>query len=166
MKNTTITTQSVSVNGLTLSLVDFKKFDTNIEPEYRPQGPLVNISALENGDNVPYTVTVLAYLPGSQPLNPVENTSGLPLFEDKIYLDYYGPITVNALNKNNEPIPILCRDFRVEFNCSEEAVNYDLYYIQFTYELEEGTPSVDAIFVREKDEDPETDRGTISTPKG
>ena len=41
---------------------------------------------------------------------------------------------------------------------------YDLYYVQFAYQLDEGTPSVDMILVRSENDDPETDRGTVSAP--
>jgi hypothetical protein len=153
---------STTINGVTLNLVQFLEFDTNIPAANKPSGPLVNISDVEGGNNTPYTLTVLAYLP-SNTLNPVENTTGLALKEDLIYLDYYGITAVNVLNKEGNTTTIQCRDFRVEFNCEEEAAEYDLYYVQFTYKINDGS-SADAVLLRDDDEDPETDRGTVTTP--
>ncbi|WP_132794846.1 hypothetical protein [Tenacibaculum skagerrakense] len=155
----------VSTNGVTLTLVDFKKFNNaNIDAQYRATGPLVNISGAEGGSATPYTVTVLAYIPSNQQLKPVDNTSGLSLQGNQIYLNYYGATNMQILNKQGGWDTVSCRDFRVEFNCNEQASQYDLYYIQFTYQLDSGTPSVDAICVRDQDDDPETDRGTVTRP--
>ncbi|RBW56701.1 hypothetical protein DS884_14690 [Tenacibaculum sp. E3R01] len=157
----------ITTSGITLTLKDFKEFDTNIPAANKPKGPLVNISAIENGDNKPYTVTVLAYLPGNQVLNPLPagSRTDLKMPNKEIYLNYYGPVTMNLVGRDGEPVSTLCRDFRVEFNCDDKDVQvYDLYYIQFTYQLDEGTPSVDAICVRDQDDDPETDRGTVTGP--
>ena len=70
---------------------------------------------------------------------------------------------VEILNKEGSTNTIKCRDFRVEFNCTEETTEYDLYYIQFTYQINDGS-SADAILLRDEDEDPETDRGTVTVP--
>ncbi|CAM1353920.1 hypothetical protein [Tenacibaculum halocynthiae] len=152
----------VTVNHVTLSLVKFEKFVTNIPAANRPSGPLVNMSGAEGANGTPYTVTVLAYLPDNQ-LNRVENTSGLQLQGDQIYLNYYGINPVKVLNKQGGTDTLQGREFRVEFNCKEEATNYDLYYIEFTYRVESGA-SADVIWVRDEDEDPETDRGTVTMP--
>ncbi|WGH76761.1 hypothetical protein P8625_06290 [Tenacibaculum tangerinum] len=153
----------VSVNGVTLTLEDFKKLNINIAAADIASGPLTNISSSEMTGTTTYTVTAVAYIPSNQ-LNPVSNQSGLPLQKDDIYLNYYGVINVNVLDKNGNPVTYSCRDFRVEFNCDEIADTYDLYYVQFTYTLEEGTEPVDMIYVRDDNEDPETDRGTVSVP--
>jgi hypothetical protein len=155
----------VSTNGVTLTLVDFKKFNNaNIDAQYRASGPLVNVSGVEGGNTTPFTVTVMAYIPSNQPLNPVDNTSGLSLQGNQIYLNYYGTMNMQILNKDGGLDTVSCRDFRVEFNCNEQASQYDLYYIQFTYQLDAGTPAVDFICVRDQDDDPETDRGTVTGP--
>lgn len=153
---------SVTTNGVTLNLVQFLEFDTNIPAANKPSGPLVNISDVEGGNGTPYMMTVLAYLP-SNTLNPVENTSGLPLKGDTIYLNYYGITPTTILKKDGTTGTIQCRDFRVEFNCDEETTEYDLYYVQFTYKINDGS-SADATLVRDEDEDPETDRGTVTMP--
>lgn len=159
--------EQVKVNGLTLTLKDFKQFDTNIPKQFKPTGPLVNVSDLEGTIDTPYTVTVLAYLPGGQELNdiPVERRTGLPLQGNQIYLNYEGVKVVTTTDRNGNRQLVDCRNFKVEFNCEEEAEVYDLYYIQFDYELCEGTPSVNAILVRDQDDDPETDRGTVTMPR-
>ena len=154
----------VNVNGVTLTLKNFKKFDANISVDNVPTGPLVNMSRIEEGNSTtPYTVTVLAYLPDN-PLNSVDNTSGLQLQGNEIYLNYYGVTPTRILNKDGGYDTVSCRDFRVEFNCDEVASQYDLYYVQFAYQLDEGTPSVDMILVRNENDDPETDRGTVTGP--
>ncbi|TDQ29748.1 hypothetical protein [Tenacibaculum caenipelagi] len=154
----------VNVNGVTLELKYFRKFDTNISADNVPTGPLVNMSRVETGNNAtPNIVTVLAYLPDNT-LNPVDNTSGLQLQGDEVYLNYYGVTPTQIVNKDGGYDTVSCRDFRVEFNCAEVASQYDLYYVQFAYQLDEGTPSVDAILVRSENDDPETDRGTVTTP--
>ncbi|MCH2032736.1 MAG: hypothetical protein MK202_04365 [Tenacibaculum sp.] len=153
----------VTVNGVTLTLKQFFKFDTNIPASNKPNGPLVNISDSEGANSTPYTVTVLAYLPDNS-LNPVTNTSGLQLQGNEIYLNYYGINSVEMLNKDGNFETNQGREFRVEFNCTEQASQFDLYYIQFTYEVQQGQPSADVIWVRDEDEDPETDRGTVTVP--
>ncbi|WBX71522.1 hypothetical protein [Tenacibaculum retecalamus] len=153
---------SITTNGVTLNLVQFLEFDTNIPAANKPSGPLVNVSEFEKGNNVPYILTVLAYLP-SNTLNPVENTSGLPLKGNTIYLNYYGIKPTTILKKDGTTGAIQCRDFRVEFNCDEETTEYDLYYVQFTYQINDGS-STDAVLLRDDDEDPELDRGTVTTP--
>ncbi|WP_299108762.1 hypothetical protein [uncultured Tenacibaculum sp.] len=152
----------VTVNGVTLTLKDFRKFDTNIDAANKPTGPLINMSGAEGGNDTPYTVTVLAYLPDN-PLNPLENTSGLQLQGNQIYLNYYGINPVKVLNKQGGSDTLQGREFRVEFNCEEEASLFDLYYIQFTYQVISGA-SADVIWVRDQNDDPETDRGTVTTP--
>lgn len=154
---------STTINGVTLTLKKFEKFVSNIPAASKPTGPLVNMSGAEGSNDTPYTVTVLAYLPDNT-LNPVENTSGLQLQGDQIYLNYYGINPVNILNKQGGFDTVQGREFRVEFNCDEVADNFDLYYLQFTYEVNQGGVSADVIWVRDEDEDPETDRGTVTTP--
>ena len=152
----------VTINGVTLTLLDFRKFDTNIDADNKPTGPLVNISGMEGHNDTPYTVTVLAYLPDN-PLQPVENTNGIPLQGNQIYLNYYGINPVKISNKQGGTETVDGREFRVEFNCDEVADKFDLYYVQFTYKVEEGA-SADVIWVRDEDDDPETDRGTVTMP--
>lgn len=153
---------SVITNGVTLSLVQFLEFDTNIPAANKPSGPLVNISDVRGGNDTPYTMTVLAYLPSNK-LNPVVNINGIALKDNTIYLNYYGITSTTILKKDGTTGTIQCRDFRVEFNCAEETTEYDLYYVQFTYQINDGS-SADATLVRDEDEDPETDRGTVTTP--
>ncbi|MDX8554595.1 hypothetical protein MK851_13305 [Tenacibaculum sp. 1B UA] len=162
----------VNVNGVTLTLKDFRKFDTNISVDNIPKGPLVNMSGLEGSTSNPFTVTVLAYLPDN-PLKPIENTTGLQLQGNEIYLNYYGIIPVQIPNKEGGYNMVSCRDFRVDFNCDQVASQYDLYYIEYIYELEEGTELADMILVRNNNtnpilknvnEGPITDRGTVTAP--
>ncbi|MEQ3500189.1 MULTISPECIES: hypothetical protein [Tenacibaculum] len=162
----------VNVNGVTLTLKDFRKFDTNINSENVPKGPLVNMSGLEGSTSNLFTVTVLAYLPDN-PLKPIENTTGLQLQGNEIYLNYYGISPIKILNKDGGYTTVSGRDFRVDFNCKKEASHFDLYYLQFTYQLEAGTELADMIYVRDNNttpilgdvnNDPELERGTVTAP--
>ena len=162
----------VNVNGVTLTLKDFRKFDTNISSENVPKGPLVNMSGFEGSNGTPFTVTVLAYLPDN-PLQPIEKKDGLQLQGNEIYLNYYGITPIKILNKDGGYTTVSGRDFRVDFNCKKEASHFDLYYLQFTYQLEEGAELADMIYVRDNNtnpilgdvnDDPVTERGTVTTP--
>ena len=158
--------QTVPVNGLTLTLKDYEKLKTSIAAADIATGPLVHMSTPEEGDNE-YTVTVLAYVPSGKTLNPIPqaNRTGLSLNGNKLYLNYVGPINVESFDKADGSFTQkVCRDFLVEFNCDEDAVSFDLHYIQFTYSVNEGTNSVDAILVRDLNDDPRTSRGTIANP--
>ncbi|CAM1343594.1 hypothetical protein [Tenacibaculum amylolyticum] len=156
-------------NQITLTLRDFKKFDTNIPAANKPSGPLVNVSDIESGAYNPYTVTVLAYLPGDQVLKPVELgddvVNSISLDNNLIYLTYYGVEVVTVTDRNQNRQLVDCRKFCVEYDCNDEAQVYDLYYIQFDYQLNPKTLPVDAILVKDKDDDPETDRGTVTMPE-
>ncbi|CAM1334591.1 hypothetical protein [Tenacibaculum aestuariivivum] len=163
---------STTINGVTLELIKFEKFETNIPEVNKPTGPLVNISGAEGSNSTPYTVTVLAYLPDNTTLNPINNTSGLQLQGNEIYLNYYGINPVSILNKEGGVDIVQGRDFRVEFNIEEVAANFDLYYIQFTYKVEEGA-SADVIWLKQANEytgannnlrGPIGDRGTVTAP--
>lgn len=154
---------SVTVQGIQLTLKNFNKLDTWVQASQVPTGPLVNISALEGKPNTPYTVTVLAYLP-VYILKNVRNTSGLSLMGDLIYLNYYGGTLVKVIDKGGEEQEVLCRDFRIEFNSEENAERFYMCYVQFEYQLLPGTPFVDGIIVRDQDDDPELDRGTVTMP--
>lgn len=155
-------------NQITLTLRDFKKFDTDIPAENKPSGPLVNVSDKESGTHNPYRVTVLAYLPGDQVFKPVELgddvVNSISLMDNLIYLTYYGVEVVTVTDRNQNRQLVDCRNFCVEYDCDDEAQVYDLYYIQFDYQLDPETLPVDAILVCDRDDDPETDRGTVTMP--
>ncbi|MCT4699360.1 hypothetical protein [Tenacibaculum haliotis] len=160
---------SITTNGVTLTLIKFEKFETNIPVENKPTGPLVNISGAEGNNNTPYAVTVLAYLPDTTILSPINNTTGLQLQGNEIYLNYYGINPVSILNKQGGGDIVQGRDFRIDFNIEEVAANFDLYYVQFTYKVEEKGASADVIWVRDENEsngvgDERGSRGTITTP--
>ncbi len=150
-------------NRISLTLLDYKKLETKIPQGRIPEGPLVNISDVENSTATPYMVTILAYIPDND-LSTPDNTSGILLEGNKIYLNYYGVIEVEYVNKSGVTEQLKCRDFRIEYNCEDKASFYDLYYIQFNYQLLEGTVPVDGILVRNQDDDPRTDRGTLTMP--
>ncbi len=157
----------MSSQQISFKLKDFEKLKEGILFENKPKGPLVNMSDVEKGSYKPFMVTILAYLPSNE-LNKVclspDVINKLELLKNYIYLTYYGVKVVTTTDRNGNRQLVDCRDFRVEFNCKEIAETYDLYYIQFEYQLVGETLPVDAIIVRDDDEDPELDRGTVTTP--
>ncbi|CAL2079363.1 conserved protein of unknown function [Tenacibaculum sp. 190524A02b] len=169
MAESTTLNETVSVNGITLTLKDFKQFQqANIPKENKPTGPLVNVSDLEGTTDTPYTVTVLAYVPSNPEggFGSVKNRSGLQLPANfELFLNYDGVEVVTTTDRNKNRQLVDCRNFLVEYSCNETQFDaYDLYYIQFEYLLDDKTLPVDAILVRDKDDDPETDRGTVTSP--
>lgn len=160
---------AVNTQELTITLDTSATQDLNvkIDANYIASGPLVNIASNTNGGVTSYTVTVLAYIP-SETLNDVNPSAGLvqsvPIKGNKIQMNYYGASTVTVTDASGTPQTRTCRDFRIEFNANEGAKKFDLYHIQFTYSIPEGTEPVDVIYVREQNDDPETDRGTVTGP--
>ncbi len=152
---------------ITLEKIEFEKLKEGISFKDKPQGPLVNMSDVETGNHEPFIVTILAYLPNNTLHEVCFSPSVIDKLELKknyIYLTYYGVKVVTYLDRNDNRQLIDCRDFRVEYNCKEKSEFFDLYYIQFKYQLASDTLPVDAIIVRDDDEDPETDRGTVTMP--
>jgi len=153
--------------GIEVELIRFDKFDADIPASEVPSGPLVSMSDIVT-TSLPnhYTVTVLAYLPSGKTFKKVDETkkNGVSLKEEIIYLNYYGATVVTTVDRNGNRDLSLCRDFRIEYNCEEGADEFDVYYLQFNYALDAGALSVDSILVREVNDDPETDRGTVTTP--
>jgi len=153
--------------GIELQLVSFDKFNANIPATDVPSGPLVSMSDLkEQGSQSYYTVTILAYLPSGKVFNDVNEgkMNGVSLLGNKIYLNYYGVTVATSLDRNENRELSQCRDFRIEYNCEEGAKEFDVFYLQFNYSLDRGTLSADAVLVREVNDDPDTDRGTRTTP--
>ncbi|CAM1366335.1 conserved hypothetical protein [Tenacibaculum litopenaei] len=158
---------AVNTQQLNITLDAFQAFDTNIPQNLIADGPLVNAEATTIEGKSGFTVTALAYIPSGE-FNPVvigpEVVNSVALMSNVLYLNYYGVAVVKTENREGGIQENLSRDFRIEFNMKNTSELYDLYYIKFSYVLPEGTTPVDMIYVREQNDDPETDRGTITTP--
>jgi len=160
-------------SSITLELVSKAILTTETVPSdqvVNGPGPSVNMYQRKDGK---YIVTVLAYLPNfpitafKVPTNPT-NVIGVSLelegLEDKVYLNYYGVETIVSTDRNDNRQLSDCRNFVFEYNCSEDATEFNLCRFQFTYSLASGTDSVDSIYVSDKNDDPRTSRGTKTSP--
>ncbi len=158
MQNTPV----VAVEGIEFLCETFELLNYKIPTKQVANGPLVNIEVV---DETNYIVTILAFLPdvALRPI-PEQRRTGISLLNDKIYLTYGGVKKVSLVGekfKHNEP---LCRNFFIEYDSDIKAENYNSYYIKFKYHLLAGTENVDGILVRDRNDDPETDRGTVTIP--
>ncbi|WP_075342233.1 hypothetical protein [Tenacibaculum agarivorans] len=163
---TTKKENQVKVDGVTMNLLDFRKVGSLPATQCTiPSGPLTNSMGPYKFDNKEiYVVTVLAYIPDNELETKVKDKSGLVLIKDKLYLNYKGVKDVTIILADGKQQELTSRNFVVEYDCDENTDNYIIYQIRFAYNLDEGTDPVDVIFVQDKDDDPETDRGTVTTP--
>ncbi len=154
-----------TIAGLSIELQFCKKItEQPITSEYISKEPLVNIYA--SGKQEEYTVNILSQIP--QKLNEIneENAkSGLFLNDTNTLLLNYSGVNTIGTSVSKENGMLLCRDFNIDYNCPEKKYSaYDLYHIQFNYSLQpKYAQSVEAIIVHDKNLDPETDRGTVTT---
>lgn len=167
MENTQVAANAVTTNGLALTLINAFPMGETIPAAQRALGPMVNVSEVKGRTNTPYLVTVMAYVPANQTLQPIpeSNRTGLALNDaETLYLNYEG-VTISTYTDRNGNRQITdCRNFIVEYNCDETAEAYQLYYIQFEYALFNSTNLVNSVMVRDQNDDPETDRGTVTMP--
>ncbi|SEB51025.1 hypothetical protein SAMN04489761_1128 [Tenacibaculum sp. MAR_2009_124] len=163
MDNTTINEGIIESKSITMKLINYTQLEQKIDADKMADGPSVNISSPENqGNDDSYTVTVLTYLPDAQ-LSQVENTSGIKL-DDNVYLNYNGVNPVKILGKDNKYTTVQGREFRFDYRCDVKNVEkYFLCYLQFAYTIKDSQYA-DVIWVRDENEDPETDRGTVTVP--
>jgi len=126
--------------------------------------PLVSI--YQGKDDNTYHVSIITRIPvGLHTPNTIHVDSGLFLDKEKtLFLSYNGVKKVfTSVLKNNDD-PLLCRNFTIEYDYKPATIEfYDLYQIQFDYHFtNKDFQSVEAIIVKIKDEDPRTDRGTVT----
>ena len=154
------------IAGLSFQLNFFNKI--NQEPfkiTSVSQQPLTNIYTNKNDDG--YIVNVLAHMPTDlTELKADSLYSGFYLDKhQKIYFNYNGIIKIHTSVENQNKGIILCRDFNIEYDSISNVPEvFDMYYFQIEYKiLSQDTQSVEAIIVQDKNLDPETDRGTVTT---
>ncbi|UOB18327.1 hypothetical protein [Abyssalbus ytuae] len=160
----TITSASVSITE-----VFCKKMSENIPSRFVSALPMVSIHRIEKSLNT-YRVNITTYLPSN--ITPLTDSwvkelnlnSGLFLDEKKIYLSYKGVRKIDTLiTKAQSEQSIFCRRFDVEYYTTEKVDDHSLYHIQFNYKLPPNSQLADAIIVINTNEDPETDRGTVTS---
>ncbi|CAM1358947.1 hypothetical protein [Tenacibaculum xiamenense] len=166
MDNTTIKGETVESKSITMKLNTYSKLNEKIKASKVADGPSVNISQPENIENKnSYKVTVLTYLPDAV-LSKVENNEGLELDKEFVYLNYVGINPVQFMGKDGKYTTLQGREFRFDYNCEVEKdkiKEYFLCYLQFSYTINDNQYA-DVIWVRDENEDPETDRGTVTGP--
>lgn len=141
------------VNGEPIKLASVpRKSAANVYPGYSVNSYIVNI-----------------YVTIPQKLKPLDGTeqSGLYLMKNNddniLFLQYNGIRRVGSSIDSSGNM-LNCRDFNVIFN--EDDPNptlFDLYHIQVKYTIDsQASLSAEAIYVTLTNEDPETERGTIT----
>lgn len=154
------------IAGLSFRLNFFNKI--NQEPfkiTSVSQQPLTNIYTNESDDG--YIVNILAHMPTDLiELKADTISSGFYIDSNqKIYFNYNGITRIRTSIENHNKGIILCRDFNIEYDSISNTPSvFDLYYFQIEYKiLSQDTQSVEAIIVQDKNLDPETTRGTVTT---
>lgn len=156
------------IAGVNITINFCKKVNGEpIDNLYRSKEPSVSIYKSENEGA--FTVNIMAFLPTKLKELPEETLNSGLILEDthkkpSLFLSYNGVVEVGtSVDKGGDLL--LCREFNVEYDSTEKMVEqYHLYHIQFEYKLASVKfQSVEAIIVKLVNEDPETDRGTVST---
>jgi hypothetical protein len=170
--------KQVIIAGLQLTKILCERVNDKSKPiplSHISKEPATTIYKTEN-EQV-YRVNIMAHLPNnlsplerhSETCNYIESgkrqvpTAGIILDNnDEIFLNYNG--VSNVLTSVDKEV-ILCRDFRIEFDCNDPIIEkFDLYSIQFEYKLlPKSFQSVEAVVVHLVNDDPETSRGTVVT---
>ncbi|WP_438422341.1 hypothetical protein [Aquimarina macrocephali] len=157
-------------NKITLAGLDFvinfcNKINTQPIPLAEiPQQSLANIYANPKGERH-YIVNIISFLPLK--LDPVKNaSSGLFLNEEKTIFFNYNGVTDIKTSIHTESGLVVSRDFNIVYDSTDPIPSeFNMYHIQIDYKIASlRTQSVEAIVVHDKNLDPETDRGTVTTP--
>jgi len=157
----------ITIAGLSITLNFCHRINKEpIKSVFTSDEPLATIYKSQKKDT--YTVNIVAHIPVSTK-NLTETNLGSGLFLDKnktLFLNYNGVNNIDtSIFKSDQTGILLCRDFGIEYNSQDTIIeDYNLYHIQFDYNLfSESFQLVEAIIVRLINEDPETDRGTVTT---
>ncbi len=161
-------TQKITIAGLEFELKFCKKINEKpIENWEVSRIPLANIYNSRDSDN--YTVNILAYIPTD--FNTIKDYNQphldlLPEEKNKLFFSYNGVSVVKtSIDRHYTDNTILCRSFSIDYNSSRaEPIKYNLYHIKLNYRIVKNDgQSVEAVIVHDKNFDPETSRGTITT---
>lgn len=156
----------ITIAGLSATINFCNKLNNDpVKSIYISQEPLATIYGSQKDDT--YTVNIIAHIPVNlNKLNETNVNSGLFLNKEKtLFLNYNGVCNIDtSVQKQDGSGVLLCRDFNIEYDSNEPVVDYyDIYQAQFDYKLaDKNFQSVEAIIVKLINEDPETDRGTVT----
>ncbi len=125
------------------------------------------IIKVENIEKNKFIVSICNYLP--EILFPIKDTpsSSFPIKESQIYIQYNGITSVQTqIPTTNPDSTIICRDFNLIYDSKEpNPESFCFHSIVFEYSFEETDAlNAEAIIVKDENLDPETSRGTVSTP--
>ncbi|OSY88667.1 hypothetical protein WH52_03035 [Tenacibaculum holothuriorum] len=153
-----------TINGVTITVNFCNKINATAIPESEISkgAPLANIYKTSPTADT-YTVNIVSYVPTTlnidNPPNPDEVIS-LDNNAGYLYLAYKGLQDVNTpINQGK----VNCRTFWFEFDANDGATQFDLYQTQFVYSVGSEAGNAEAILVQERNDDPDTDRGTVTT---
>jgi hypothetical protein len=156
---------SKTINGVTITVSFCNKINPISIPlsEISKGTPLANIYKTTPTGNT-YTVNIVSHVPVNlnidTPPNPDEVIS-LDNNAGYLYLGYKGLQEVNtAINQGK----VNCRTFWFEFDANDGQTEFNIYHTQFVYSTDGSAGSAEAILVQERNDDPDTDRGTVTTP--
>lgn len=162
--------QNINIAGLQFELQLCKKMnETPLESWEISNQPLANVYTDQEPNS--YTVNILSYIPTTLENIAEINQPYLDLLPEdpaKLIFTYEGVNLIKtSINKPGEDNIVLCRNFMIDYNSSQQdPVQYNLYLIKLTYNLvNDNAQSVEAIIVHDRNLDPETSRGTVTTTR-
>ncbi len=137
--------------------------------------PLVNLSEVEdNHGNKSFDMQMVAYIPNIlTPPDPPPSAFPIPIPTNgenpdihSIFFKYNGVFRIKTLiNTLAGDHTVLCRDFEIVYDASENPTGYDAYMFTINYKLLfKDMLTAEAVIVRDVNLDPETSRGTVTTP--
>ncbi|MGB0838137.1 MAG: hypothetical protein ACPGRE_08555 [Flavobacteriaceae bacterium] len=133
-----------------------------ISDHFASNEPVVNIVKGSSSDS--YLVNIMAFVP--KELDALQEdglASGLFLNEEQsLFLSYNG---ARNYKTSIQEMDTLVRDFGLEYrNTQADPTEFNLIHVQFQYSFEfPNMESCSAALVRVVNEDPEGDRGTVTT---
>ncbi len=168
---TSITRQ---IGGISLSVKLAKKLNKSGETiplQEISESPLVHVSVVESEGNETFDVTIIAFIPAMLSfIEEPESAIEMPLDHNRnsIFLQYNGIFRLQTpIQTNQEDNALLCREFELLYKTSDNNIYYDAYMFVINYGLMyKNMQKAEAIVVMDKNLDPETSRGTVTTSTG
>ncbi|GAA3625675.1 hypothetical protein [Flavivirga jejuensis] len=154
----------IEIAGINFKYICHEKFDLSESIiGTPPYDPLIKVeNTLEENK---YIVTVGSYIPYSLDVVTMPSSS-LEIIENYIYIKYNGNTNVNTLIPTTNPNgKVICRDFNIVYESKPDSTKFCFYLITFEYTFVfQNALQVEAVIIRDENLDPETSRGTVSTP--
>lgn len=161
--------KTTTIAGVNFDLNFAKKINTQPIPlnEISKQ-PITNIYKSDKGSKETpiYTVNILSYIPQEINKNPKADGSGFFVVPELVFFQYNGTSLVETEVVTTNENRVTSRSFEIVYDGTEKQTEFDLFHIQLEYHLTgDLQQAVEAIWVRDENLDPRTDRGTVSTPR-